>query len=151
MFRIISLISGLLFGLGMAISGMTDPDKVTAFLDVAGNWSADLMFVMGGAIMVFMPTYFFIIKPRQKPLFNDKFTFPLNKNIDNQLIAGASIFGVGWGLVGLCPGPVVSSLAAGNASIVIFFATMMVGLGMANILININKNKNSSPHTVHSN
>lgn len=148
MFRIVSFISGLLFGLGMAISGMVDPDNVVGFLDVAGAWKPDLMFVMGGALSIFMPAYLLIIKPRQKPVFADEFCLSNKKRIDSRLIIGAATFGFGWGLVGLCPGPVVSSLAAGNGGVVIFFATMMVGLGVSNLLICINKSKNKQVRPV---
>ena len=140
-FRLIALVAGLLFGLGMAVSGMVDPANVVAFLDVAGNWSPDLAFVMGGALAVFMPAYFFIIKPRKAPLVADEFCLATNKKIDLRLVSGAAIFGLGWGLVGICPGPAVSSLAAGNGGVVIFFATMMVGLGITNILLNIKKDR----------
>lgn len=151
MFRFVSLIAGILFGLGMAISGMVDPVNVIGFLDVAGEWSPDLMFVMGSALAVFLPAYLLIIKPRNKPVLAEAFTLSKNTKVDTRLVLGAGTFGLGWGLVGLCPGPVVSSLAAGNAGVVIFFATMMVGLGTANILICINKKKYSDPQTVSGN
>lgn len=151
MFRLVSLISGLLFGLGMAVSGMVDPANVVGFLDVAGEWSPDLMFVMGGALTVFLPAYLLLIKPRSKPVLAEEFCMTKKSEIDTRLVVGATTFGIGWGLVGLCPGPVVSSLAAGNAGIVIFFSTMMVGLGLANILICINKKKHSEPQTVSGN
>lgn len=147
MLRLVAFIAGILFGIGMGVSGMADPKNVVGFLDVAGNWSSDLMFVMGGGLAVFLPCYLLIIKPRRKPVLAEKFTMPVRKQVDTRLLSGAAIFGIGWGLVGLCPGPVVSSLAIGNAGIVIFFASMMVGLGSANILIHINKKRQAAPET----
>jgi uncharacterized membrane protein YedE/YeeE len=148
MFRFIALISGVLFGLGMAISGMVDPTNVVAFLDVTGNWSPDLMFVMGGALAVFMPAYFLLIKPRRQPVLAQEFCLAKRKDIDIRLVAGATTFGVGWGLAGLCPGPVVASLAAGNGGVVLFFACMMVGLGATNLLICINNNRKENAQPV---
>jgi hypothetical protein len=137
LFRFVALAAGLLFGLGMAVSGMVDPVNVIAFLDVAGNWAPDLIFVMGGALAVFMPAYFLLIKPRKAPVVAERFCMANKKTIDRRLLSGAAIFGVGWGLVGICPGPAVSSLAAGNGGVVIFFATMMVGLGGTHLLLNV--------------
>jgi uncharacterized membrane protein YedE/YeeE len=102
---------------------------------------------MGGGLAVFLPCYLLIIKPRSKPILAEEFTMPVRKRVDARLLSGAAIFGIGWGLVGLCPGPVVSSLAIGNAGTVLFFASMMVGLGSANILIHINKKRQVAPET----
>ncbi|UJF17105.1 YeeE/YedE family protein [Vibrio sp. SS-MA-C1-2] len=128
MFFFIALISGLLFGMGMALSGMVIPEVVLAFLDVAGNWKPDLAFVMGGALLVFLPCYFLIIKPCSKPVYSKEFAISNKQSIDKRLIVGASIFGLGWGLGGICPGPVVSSLASGNSGAIVFFLFMMLGL-----------------------
>lgn len=134
-FRATSLLAGVLFGLGMVISGMTDPNKVIGFLDIAGNWDPSLMFVMGGALAVFMPGYFLLVKKQAKPLNAEKFCLATQKSMDRRLLAGAATFGIGWGLVGICPGPAVASLSLGNLQIVIFFVAMMVGLGLTNWLI----------------
>ncbi|EHW0635873.1 YeeE/YedE family protein [Vibrio vulnificus] len=134
-FRLTSLMAGILFGLGMAISGMTDPNKVIGFLDIAGQWDPSLMFVMGGALAVFMPGYFLLIRKQQKPLNAEVFCLASQQTIDKRLVAGATIFGIGWGLAGICPGPAVASLGLGNIQIVLFFAAMMVGLGVTNLLI----------------
>ncbi len=141
LFRLVALVTGVLFGLGMAVSGMVDPDNVVAFLDVAGEWSPDLAFVMGGALTVFMPAYLLIIRKRHAPLVAEEFCLAKKKTIDLPLISGAIIFGIGWGLVGICPGPAVSSLAAGNGGVVLFFATMMVGLGGTNLVLNLRNNR----------
>ncbi|EKO3630511.1 YeeE/YedE family protein [Vibrio metschnikovii] len=128
LFRLTSLVTGLLFGLGMVISGMADPTKVIGFLDVAGAWDPSLMFVMGGALLVFMPAYFIVIKPKAKPLNASSFSLANNPHLDSRLISGAVIFGLGWGLAGICPGPAVSSLALGNRDVWVFFVAMLMGL-----------------------
>lgn len=147
LFRFTSLFAGLLFGLGMVISGMADPAKVVGFLDIAGDWDPSLMFVMGGALMVFMPAYFFLIKPKNKPVNAEKFCLATNQSLDSRLISGAAIFGIGWGLAGICPGPALSSLALGNPGVWIFFASMMVGLGTTNLLICVKNNRESQTQT----
>ncbi len=129
---LVSVFSGVLFGVGMAVSGMVFPEKVTAFLDVAGNWDPSLMFVMGGALMVFMPSYLLIIKPRNRPILGEAFSFAAYTKIDRRLVTGAAIFGVGWGMAGICPGPTVSSLSFGGSGFWVFFAFMMIGLGTTN-------------------
>ncbi|MBC5850254.1 YeeE/YedE family protein [Vibrio metschnikovii] len=128
LFRLTSLVSGLLFGIGMVISGMADPTKVIGFLDVTGAWDPSLIFVMGGALLVFMPAYFIVIKPKAKPLNASSFSLANNPHLDSRLISGAVIFGLGWGIAGICPGPAVSSLALGNRDVWVFFVAMLTGL-----------------------
>ncbi|ORT52548.1 transporter (plasmid) [Vibrio sp. qd031] len=128
-----ALVSGLLFGMGMAISGMVDPVNVIGFLDVAGNWDPSLAFVMGGALLVFTPAYHFLIKPKHVPVVANEFCVSSVRKIDNKLLAGAATFGVGWGLAGVCPGPVVSSLSTGNPDTLIFFVSMMLGFSVVNV------------------
>lgn len=147
LFRVTSLVAGLLFGLGMVVSGMADPAKVIGFLDVAGAWDPSLMFVMGGALVVFMPAYFLLIKPKAKPVNAKVFCLANNTKIDRRLISGAVIFGLGWGLVGICPGPIVSSLALGNLGAWVFFPAMMLGLGVTNLLICIKNRKEIQTQT----
>lgn len=127
----ITLLAGTLFGAGLLISGMMDPEKVIGFLDLFGDWDASLMFVMGSALMVTVPVFKFILR-RQKPFFSDAFTLPLKTQLDKPLIAGAAIFGIGWGLYGYCPGPAISSLASLNAAGFIFVPSMLVGMWLAN-------------------
>lgn len=146
-FRLTSLAAGFLFGMGMIISGMADPNKVIGFLDVAGAWDPSLAFVMGGALMVFMPSYFLLIKPKQKPVVAEEFCMSNHKNVDGRLVAGAVLFGLGWGLAGICPGPAMSSLALGNMGVWIFFASMMVGLGTTNLLICLKNSRESQTQT----
>ena len=133
MFNIISLISGLLFGYGLALSGMVSPSKVVGFLDLTGNWDPSLAFVMGGGVIVTAISFRFILK-RPMPFFGKQFQLPTKKDLDKYLISGAVLFGVGWGLGGLCPGPALSSLAYGNVKIFVFVAAMIVGIIVAKLL-----------------
>ena len=110
MSKIISLVSGIVFGVGLVISEMIDPEKVLGFLDLFGNWDPSLAFVMIGALIVSSPL-FHIIKNKEKPLFAEKFNYSNNKEVNNRLIVGSTLFGAGWGLGGLCPGPAISSIA----------------------------------------
>jgi uncharacterized membrane protein YedE/YeeE len=123
---LIAIISGVLFGAGLAASGMTDPAKVQGFLDILGVWNPSLMFVMGGALMVTLVTFRFILKMKQ-PLFGDVFHLPTKADIDPNLIAGAALFGTGWGLVGYCPGPAIAAIAYLDQDIMIFLAAMFMG------------------------
>ncbi|ENM5824671.1 YeeE/YedE family protein [Vibrio metoecus] len=147
LFRVTSLVAGLLFGVGMVVSGMAEPAKVIGFLDVAGVWDPSLMFVMGGALAVFMPAYFLLIKPKAKPVNAKVFCLANNTKVDRRLISGSVIFGLGWGLVGICPGPIVSSLALGNLGSWVFFPAMMLGLGLTNLLICIKNRKEIQTQT----
>ncbi len=122
-------ISGLLFGLGLAVSQMVNPAKVLDFLDVAGNWDPSLAFVMAGALMVALPAFHFILR-REGPLLTPKFSLPLRQEIDPRLLLGAALFGIGWGLVGLCPGPAVASLAYLKDESVIFLLALVAGMGL---------------------
>jgi len=122
-------ISGLLFGLGLAVSQMVNPAKVLAFLDVAGDWDPSLAFVMAGALMVALPAFHFIFR-REGPVLTPKFSLPLRHQIDPRLLLGAALFGIGWGLVGLCPGPAVASLAYFKDSTVIFLLALVAGMGL---------------------
>lgn len=133
-FRFSALLSGVLFGSGMVVSGMIDPERVIGFLDVMGSWDPSLAFVMGGALAVFLPCYFMVIKPRKHTLLGNELCIPTKTNIDNKLISGAALFGLGWGLVGICPGPAVTSLALGNTNIVLFVISMVTGSLMAKLI-----------------
>ncbi|WP_456294582.1 YeeE/YedE family protein [Vibrio sp. AK197] len=135
LYKITALLCGVLFGVGLVISGMANPAKVIGFLDVAGQWDPSLMFVMGGALLVFMPGYFFIIKPRVKPLNGDEFCLTTKQTVDWRLITGAAVFGLGWGIAGICPGPVVASLGLGNLGAWLFFVCLMLGLALPNLFV----------------
>ena len=129
----VSLIVGCIFGLGLAFGGMLDPSKVVGFLDIFGAWDPSLVFVMMGGIMVNAAGYLILIRGK-KPIFTEKFHLPDNIFIDRRLIVGSAIFGVGWGLAGLCPGPVVGSLFLNPNSIVPFLLIMLVGLKIGSLV-----------------
>jgi len=110
-----TFIAGLLFGGGLTVSQMVNPEKVISFLDITGNWDPSLAFVMGGALLVTLIGYKFVLK-RSGPLFDDKFRLPTRKDIDAPLLIGAALFGIGWGLAGLCGrNEPISPLYAGNS------------------------------------
>ena len=121
-----ALLSGILFGLGLAISGMVNPAKVLGFLDIAGNWDPTLAFVMLGALGVTAPAFYFILK-RPAPWCAPRFELSGKKNIEPRLVFGAALFGIGWGLAGLCPGPAVADLVTMNAGVALFVAAMLTG------------------------
>ncbi|UNB59794.1 YeeE/YedE family protein [Aeromonas hydrophila] len=123
-----SLFAGVLFGLGMAISGMVDPARVTGFLDLAGTWDPSLAFVMGGALLVFMPGYFLLVKPRLLSLLGEPMARVPAPVLDRRLIGGAALFGIGWGLVGICPGPALSLISSGQPMVLLFVAAMVAGI-----------------------
>ena len=129
----VSLIVGCIFGLGLAIGGMLDPSKVVGFLNIFGAWDPSLAFVMMGGIMVNAAGYLILIRGK-KPIFTEKFHLPDNIFIDRRLVVGSAIFGVGWGLAGLCPGPVVASLFLNPNSIVPFLVIMLVGLKIGGLV-----------------
>ena len=122
-----ALISGLIFGAGLVISGMTQPSKVLGFLDVFGAWDPTLAFVMGGALAVSLPGFYFA-RGRTRPLFAAHFRWPTRSEIDAPLVGGAALFGLGWGLVGLCPGPAIVNLATFLPQIAVFIVTMGIGI-----------------------
>lgn len=122
-----TLLSGLVFGFGLSLSGMLDPARVRAFLDITGNWNPSLAFVLGGAVLV-SALGVLLTRRLTRPLFDETFHLPDNQLIDRRLIAGAAIFGVGWGLVGLCPGPALASLSLGLPATMLFVAAMVVGM-----------------------
>jgi len=121
------LIVGIIFGLGLILSGMTNPAKVTGFLDLAGNWDPSLALVMGGAILVGLAG-FRIAKTRETSLLGEDMRLPTESAIDRQLIIGGLIFGAGWGLSGYCPGPAVASLLSGGIKPIAFTLSMLAGM-----------------------
>lgn len=125
--KVAIFISGVMFSTGLFISGMTNPEKVLSFLDVTGNWNSTLLFVMIGAII---PTFFLYrwTFRRPKPVFSDCFDLPTANKIDRKLIFGSVLFGIGWGMSGVCPGPGIANLFAGNVSFFIFVAAMLMGM-----------------------
>jgi len=123
---IVAVVTGLLFGAGLAASGMTNPEKVQGFLDLTGVWDPSLMFVMGGAVVVTLISFRFILK-LSRPVFSEQFHLPSSTSIDSRLIIGAALFGTGWGLVGYCPGPALAAIAYLNSDVMIFLVAMFVG------------------------
>ena len=118
--------AGLIFGLGLAISGMTDPARVLGFLDVAGAWDPTLMFVLGGAVVTTFIGYRLVFK-RSAPLLGGVFQLPTKKELDGKLLGGAALFGIGWGLSGYCPGPAIASIGGISLPLAAMLVTMVLG------------------------
>ncbi len=130
MSKLVSLFCGIIFGIGLVISQMINPAKVLGFLNLFGEWDPSLAFVMIGALIVSSPL-FHLLKNKEKPIFSTSFSISENKEIDKRLIIGSILFGAGWGLVGLCPGPAISSIALFNVSSVTFVFSMFIGFYIA--------------------
>src|SRR5579871_115363 len=128
---------GLIFGIGLLASGMSNPAKVLNFLDLgaiaSGHWDASLAFVMAGAIAVTFAGFRWVLR-RSQPLFGEKFHLPTKRELDIRIVAGPAIFGVGWGLAGFCPGPALVALGYGTRAAVIFVAAMFAGMWLARFL-----------------
>jgi uncharacterized membrane protein YedE/YeeE len=122
-----ALMTGLLFGFGLCLSGMSDPAVVQGFLDIAGNWNPALVFVMAGGVAVTFIGYRVLV-PKSRPLWASSFSLPTATAVDAPLLLGAAIFGVGWGMAGYCPGPAVVSLASGRVSVIVFVVSMLAGM-----------------------
>lgn len=130
---ILSLLSGLVFGLGLLLSGMSNPAKVLGFLDLAGAWDPSLALVMGGAIAVAMPA-FWLAGRRQHAILGEAMQLPAARRIDRRLLLGSLAFGAGWGIAGFCPGPALVSLLAGHGKAWIFVAAMLAGMALFELL-----------------
>lgn len=128
-----AFIVGLIFGIGLLVSGMANPAKVLGFLDLAGNWDPSLAFVMGGAIAVGVVAFQFASK-RQRSMLGEPMRLPTGQDIDKRLVLGGLGFGVGWGLAGFCPGPALVALGAMEAKALVFVASMLVGMGIYELL-----------------
>lgn len=127
------LISGLIFGAGLTIGGMTDPARVRGFLDIFGSWDPTLAFVMGGALIVMAVAWWFQ-RRMKRPIFGESFSLPDRQDLEPKLIIGAVLFGVGWGVAGICPGPAVASLALVPAQVVPFLLAMIAGMAFYRVL-----------------
>lgn len=123
-------IAGLLFGLGVGISGMTDPSRVLGFLDIAGAWDPTLMFVLGGAVVTNFIGYRLAFK-RANPIYGEAFQLPTRQDLDGRLIGGSALFGIGWGLSGYCPGPAIASIGGLTAPLAAMLIAMAVGWFLA--------------------
>ncbi|GAC1432649.1 MAG: membrane protein [Burkholderiaceae bacterium] len=139
-----ALAAGLLFGLGLILSGMTDPSKVIGFLDLAGDWDPSLAFVMGGAIFVGAIAFRFA-KGRTVALLGDPMRLPTVSAIDRRLVLGALTFGAGWGLAGYCPGPALASLLSGSLKPVLFVVAMLAGMGLFELFEVASRTKTKQP------
>ncbi len=132
-----ALVAGALFGLGLAVSGMTNPDKVLNFLDIAGTWDPSLALVMGGALMVSLPGYAWV-RRRNRTVCATPLPDAPSTRIDGRLLGGSALFGVGWGLAGFCPGPGLANLAHGSLEVVVFVLALLAGSALARFLASPN-------------
>jgi hypothetical protein len=124
----VSLVAGMIFGLGLAISGMIDPARVLGFLNVAsGHWDPSLVFVLAGAVLVAIPGVF-LQRHLSRPWLDERFHLPATTRIDRPLLLGALLFGVGWGLAGFCPGPAIAALSTARPVVLLFVAAMILGM-----------------------
>ena len=128
---LVALIPGLLFGFGLAASGMTNTEKVQGFLDIFGAWDPDLAYVMGSAVVTAAIGYRVLFANASKPLLDLKFRLPTSTDIDGKLLIGAAVFGTGWGLFGYCPGPAIASISYGSTVTLIFVLAMLAGMAAA--------------------
>lgn len=124
------LIGGV-FGLGIAVSGMINPAKVLNFFDIAGTWDPSLIFVMGGGLAVAFIGYRLVFARRKAPMFETSFALPAKRTIDSQLVCGAALFGIGWGIAGFCPGAAIPALGLGYSTTPIFVAAVIAGIVVA--------------------
>lgn len=134
MYLFIALLAGSIFGIGLTISQMIDPNKVLGFLDIAGNWDPSLALVMAGALAVAIPG-FRCCRKQRKPLLEERFHLTDKTSLDKALLSGAALFGIGWGMTGYCPGPAVANLVWGNLEAVIMVVSIYVGFWAAGLLI----------------
>ena len=130
---LINFVIGLIFGLGLVVSGMSDPAKVLNFLDLAGTWDPSLAFVMGGAVIVTFIGYRIVLQ-RKAPIFDTKFHVPTRTDGDARLIDGPALFGIGWGLGGFCPGPALTAIGLGAPGTLMFVPAMLVGMWVARLM-----------------
>lgn len=130
----VAYIVGLIFGLGISMSGMGNPAKVVNFFDLAGTWDPSLAFVMGGAVIVTFIGYRLVLR-REQPLFENTFRLPTRTDIDVRLVGGSLLFGAGWGIAGFCPGGALPVLGTGNLTVLLFVAALVVGMFLARYLI----------------
>ena len=122
---------GVLFGLGLIISGMSNPQKILNFLDIAGNWDPSLIFVMGGAVIVGLGG-FYLASKRTESFFGGALQIPTRRDISRPLVLGSLIFGAGWGIAGFCPGPAIVALGAGHLKALVFVLAMLAGMALCN-------------------
>ena len=140
--NLVALVSGLLFGLGLSVSQMIDRDRVLGFLDITGNWDSTLLFVLGGAVGVTVIAFRFVLRlPR--PIWGDKFYLPTRKELDQPLILGAAIFGIGWGIAGYCPGPGLTAVVIDGVNPIIFLLALVLGSFLYDLSARLLPNNNN--------
>ena len=127
---IVALLSGLLFGVGLSLGGMTQPAVVLGFLDIFGQWDPRLLFVMAGAVPITALGYR-VLRRRPRPLLEDRFRWPTSRRLDVRLVGGAALFGIGWGIAGYCPGPALASLSGGAPALLMLVASLIAGWWLA--------------------
>ncbi|WP_417260965.1 DUF6691 family protein [Celeribacter sp.] len=132
---IVTYVIGLIFGVGISMSGMANPAKVLNFFDFFGVWDPSLMFVMGGAVVVSFFGYRFVFKRYETPAFEPKFIVPTSRVIDAKLVGGSLVFGVGWGIAGFCPGGALPALGTFNPQVWLFFVALVAGIFAAKVLM----------------
>ena len=133
-------IIGLIFGLGISLSGMSNPAKVINFFDVAGSWDPSLAFVMGGALLVTFIGYRLVLPRPSGPIFEGKVALPTKTKLDARLLGGSALFGVGWGIAGFCPGGALPAIGTGRLDVLAFVAAMLVGIFVARAIIAARQN-----------
>lgn len=143
---LVSLVAGILFGAGLVVGGMTDPGKVIGFLDLAGQWDPSLAFVMGAALCVTLPVFQFVIRRRSRPVLGSRFFLPTKTDLDPQLIGGSVLFGIGWGVAGLCPGPAIANLVSGTPEVLAFVVAMVTGMWLRDRVAAIGAGSASTPN-----
>lgn len=141
---LLTYLIGLIFGVGISISGMANPAKVINFFDFAGTWDPSLIFVMGGAVVVAFIGYRFVLK-RPAPMFDKHFFLPARRDLDMQLIGGSAVFGIGWGIAGFCPGGALPALGTGRIEVFIFVAALLAGIFAAKFIQTAMANRKSAP------
>jgi len=134
---------GVLFGWGLIISGMSNPEKVLGFLDLTGNWDPSLMFVMMGAVAVGLGG-FYVMSKRSQAFFGGALHIPTRRDISKPLVIGSTIFGVGWGIAGICPGPALVALGAGHIKALVFVVAMLIGMEICERFFTAHKSKPTS-------
>mgnify|MGYP001178210924 CR=1 FL=1 len=140
-----ALVAGLVFGIGIAISGMANPAKVLNFFDIAGTFDPSLIFVMGGALVTAAIGYRIVFGARTKPVFEAKFNVPTSRTIDARLVGGSALFGLGWGIAGFCPGGAIPALGLGYADTFIFMGAMIGGMLIARFLNQLERRRTAAP------
>jgi len=144
---VVSYLIGLIFGIGISVSGMANPAKVLNFFDIAGSWDTSLIFVMGGALLLTFPGYRLVLR-RPAPVLAETFQLPTRTDLDGRLIGGSALFGIGWGIAGFCPGGALPALGTGRFEVVIFVAALVAGILAAKMISRITQTPIALAHSL---